>query len=152
MWRSNRRTWQASVTNHRGDELRVQMCSVELTSNGTLFVDRLVDMNRCIGLTRSKLLYPLGHEAISPASLGFHYGSSNTYSVYFLFHDNLCFAASWPFPYSRRLKNAEKKWGRTPRAQEQWSIITGIVGSKTETHELLMIQIRFVPDTWWCPG
>lgn len=32
-----------------------------------LFLDRLVDMNRRIGLTGNKLLYPLRHEATSPA-------------------------------------------------------------------------------------
>lgn len=73
-----------------------------------LFADRLVDMNRCIGLTRSKLLYPLGHEAISPALLDFYYRSSNRYSVCSLFHGDLRFAASWPFSSNKQFRNAEK--------------------------------------------
>lgn len=119
---SNQRAWQALVTNHRGAELRVQKCSVELTSNEMLFGDGLVDMNRCIGLTRSKVLYPLRHEPISPAWLGFHCGSSDTYSVYPLFRDDLtCFDASWPFlsPAAHKIKNTEKQWGHTPGAWEQ---------------------------------
>lgn len=60
------------IGNHsRETESNGQKCSVELASHQMLLVDRLVDMNRCIGLTGNKLLYPVRREAISLASLGF---------------------------------------------------------------------------------
>lgn len=37
-----------------------------------------------------------------------------------------------------------KRWGCAPRAPELWSIKTGIVGSETETPDLLITQIMLV--------
>lgn len=60
------------IGNHsRETESNAQKCSVELVSHQMLLVDRLVDMDTCIGLTGNKLLYPVRREAISPASVGF---------------------------------------------------------------------------------
>lgn len=129
--------------------MRVQKCSVELKSNEMLFVDRVVDMNRCIGLTRSKLLYPLRHEAISLASLGFFYRNSNTYSVDVLYlNDLMCFAISKPFFSSFFFASDNSEMLKTeavhPEPKNCASIKTGIADRKIETHELLMIQIILV--------
>lgn len=39
-----------------------------------------------------------------------------------------------------------KQWDRAPRAQEQWSTKTGIVGSKPETHDSIHIGLFQIRD------
>lgn len=107
-------------------ESSAQKCSVELTSNQMQLVDRLVDMNRCIGLTGNKLLYPLRHEAISLASIGFHRRRTEckTYRVYFFVSIQAHAAGCQPAFFSWRMQREIKTLktgshpGHTPGPQE----------------------------------
>lgn len=38
-----------------------------------------------------------------------------TYSLYFLFNDDLCFAASWPFPEGSKTLKTVRPYTQSPR-------------------------------------
>ncbi len=118
-----------------------------------LLLDCLVDMNRCIGLTGNKLLYPLRHEATSTASP--RKEKKQHMQCVFCFYPDSCSVLSAGLFQSERAEadqNSENRvtsWPQAQTAETAAVIKIEVVGHTIETpYELVMTQIiLFVPDT-----
>lgn len=134
-----------------------QNCSAGLTSNQMFFLDLLVDMNGCLGLTGNKLLKPLRHEATSPACTAYspqRDEEQNIQSAFSVFN-----LASWSESPAGLLQpvnaeadqNSENRvmsWPQAQTAETAAAIKTEVLGHTMKTaHELIMNQIiLFAPD------
>lgn len=118
-----------------------------------LFLDRLVDMNRCISLTGNKLLYPLRHEATSPAFTTEGHRAKYTVCI-FCFNPDSCSVPpvglfqSANAEADQNTENRVTSWPQAQAAETAAVIKTQVVGHTMETlYELVMIQIiLFAPD------
>lgn len=131
----------------REDELSGQICSAELASNQLLFVDRLVGVNRSLGLTGNKLLYPVRREAISPAPEGAKY----TANIFRLRPVITPCAAGQTFSVAQRTvgscKKASSPGPQVPAATSNNGRKNR--GGRSTVCELIMISITLTDKPLW---
>lgn len=111
-----------------------------------LFLDCLVDMNSCISLTGNKLLCPLRHEAISPASTGFHQRrKENKIYVFALASCRVLPVGPFQPANAEEDQNTENRvtsWPQAQTTETAAAIKTEVVGHTIEKqYELVMTQI-----------
>lgn len=146
--------WSAEIMGGRIEHTKL-LTRINIRSNAAS--DRLDDVNRCIGLTGNKLLYPLRHEATSAAaSAGFHRGESeqNIQRVFFCFNPDPCIVLPVGLfqpaiaEADQNTENRVTSWPQAQTTETAAAIKTEFVGHTMETpYELVMIQITLLaPD------